>query len=109
MDPLLYLSASQAARLWPSDGQQHQPAKVIRAILKGKPSRRRPGESIKLRGLHDGRRWLTTMQWVEEFLSAVSTDRGAHAPVPGLKARAQAARARLAAKGWSAGASRAAR
>jgi hypothetical protein len=96
-----YLSLAQAARVFPHEGDNHpHPAKITRAIQLGKPSKRRPGERIKLRAIHDGRRFLTTEAWISEYVAALAADRGAYAPVPGLQMRAQAARARLAAQGF---------
>jgi hypothetical protein len=95
-----YLRPAQAARFWPHSGKPPHPSKVVRAILTGKPSRLRPGRRIKLRATNDGRSWLTTKEWIDEYLAAITADRGGRAPSVDVQARAQRARARLAAAGW---------
>jgi hypothetical protein len=99
MEPV-YLRPAQAAREWPHDGKQPHPSKIFRAILSGQKSRKRPGEHIKLRAIHNGQGWLTTKAWIAEYVAAITADRGGSAPIDGSKERAQAARSRLAATGW---------
>jgi hypothetical protein len=100
MEAPVYLHLAQAARAWPHTDRPPHPTKVLRRILQGVRSVQRPGERIKLRAHHDGQRWLTTKQWIAEHVAAITADRGGSAPVEGVKERALAARARLAASGW---------
>jgi hypothetical protein len=96
-----YLRPAQAARHWPHDGRPPHPSKIVRAIVRPKASRSRPGESIRLRAIRDGQGWLTTKEWIEEYLSALTADRlGAEAPNPMVEARAERAMANLQAEGW---------
>jgi hypothetical protein len=96
-----YLRPAQAARLWPHNGRQPHPAKIVRSIVRGTASRARPGERLRLRAIRDSQGWLTTAEWIEEFLAALTADRlGAAAPNPLIEARAERAMANLQAQGW---------
>jgi hypothetical protein len=99
--PCGYLRPAQAAKAWPHDGKPPHPSKVVRAILRPKASRRRPGEVIRLQALRDSQGWLTTAEWIEQYLAALTADRlGTPIRSASVEARAQQARARLAASGW---------
>jgi hypothetical protein len=100
MESPRYLRPAEAARAWPHSAQPPHPSKVIRAIVRGKASRQRPGERIKLRAVNDGQHWLTTAEWIEEYLTAITADRGGCAPKAAMRARGTRAIARLVAKGW---------
>jgi hypothetical protein len=50
--------------------------------------------------VNDGQHWLTTAEWIEEYLAAITADRGGCAPRAALEARGKSAIARLEAKGW---------
>src|SRR5689334_12369926 len=96
-----YLRPAQAAKHWPHDGRPPHPSKIVRSIVRGTASHARPGERIKLRAIRDSQGWLTTREWVEEFLSALTADRlGAQATNPLIEARAERAMASLQAQGW---------
>jgi hypothetical protein len=98
MESPRYLRPAQAARLWPNGAS---PSRVIRAILTPKKLRQRPGETIRLRAVRDSQGWLTTQEWVEDYLATLTADRlGEPVGAPSVAARAQRARARLAASGW---------
>jgi hypothetical protein len=68
--------------------------------VRGKASHLQPGVRIKLRAIHDGQGWLTTSAWIEEYLTAITLDRGGCAPRAAIRARGQRALARLAARGF---------
>jgi hypothetical protein len=73
----------------------------VRSIVRGPASHARPGERIRLRAIRDSQGWLTTAEWIEEFLAALTADRlGAQAPNSMVEARAERAMASLAAEGW---------
>jgi hypothetical protein len=96
-----YLRPARAARRWPNDGTPPHPAKVVRSIVRGTASRSRPGQRIHLRAIRDSQGWLTTAEWIEEFIAELTADRlGAQAPNPMVEARGERAMARLSAQGW---------
>ncbi len=72
MSAVNYLHPAQAGRLWPNGAS---PARVIRAILTPKKLRQRPGETIRLRAVRDSQGWLTTQEWVEDYLATLTADR----------------------------------
>jgi hypothetical protein len=98
-DPV-YLRPAQAARLWPHDGKPPHPSKVLRAILTPKKLKRSPGATVSLRAVHNGQTWLTTAEWIHDYVAALTADRGGTAPIKGITERAERARSRLAASGW---------
>ncbi len=96
-----FLRPAAAARFWPNSGKPPHPSKIVRAILKPKASRKRPGEVIALRAVRDSQGWLTTEEWIQEYLEALTADRlGRPVRAPSVQMRADRARARLAAGGW---------
>jgi len=96
-----YLRPAQAAKHWPHDGRPAHPSKIVRSIVRGTASHVRPGERIRLRAVRDSQGWMTTREWIEEFLAEVTADRlGAPAPTPTIEARAERAMASLASEGW---------
>jgi len=95
-----FLRPAQAARIWPHNGKPPHPSKIVRAIVRGTASRQRPGTRIVLRAIRDSQGWLTTQEWVEEFLAALTLDRGGSMEMPSSAERGQAAIARLKAGGW---------
>lgn len=100
MSAPVYLRPAQAARLLPHDGKPKHQSKIMRAILEGTKSHKRPGERIKMRAIHNGGGWLTTAEWIQDYIAAITADRGGCAPIDGVKERAERARSRLAASGW---------
>jgi hypothetical protein len=47
------------------------------------------------------RGWLTTVEWIEDFVAQLTADRlGGQAPNPMVEARAERATASLVAQGW---------
>jgi hypothetical protein len=98
---MTYLRLFEAAKVWPSpDGARVHPRKVRRAIEEGKPSRRCPGENIRLRALHNGAMWLTTLAWIEAYLEEISADRGAKRIGQDRRARLQVAANRQTVEHW---------
>jgi len=95
-----FLRPSQAARVWPHTGRPPHPSKIVRAIVRGTRSHQRPSERIKLRALRDSQGWLTTENWISEFVAALTADRGGSAPLASVQVRAQEAMGRLRANGW---------
>jgi hypothetical protein len=101
MNDVVYLRPAKAAKYWPHAGKPPHPSKIVRAITPGTKSHKRPGEYIKLRAIRDTQGWLTTVEWIEDFLAVVTLDRGGAKPQQKLiEARAEDARARLMASGW---------
>ncbi len=101
MSVTAYLRPAQAAKVWPHTGRPPHPSKIVRAITPGTRSITRPGERIKLRAIRDTQGWLTTAEWITDFIAAVTLDRGGTKPQRKLiEARAEDARARLMASGW---------
>jgi hypothetical protein len=96
--PSDYLSPSQATKIIPNDGRQPSPAAVVRWITQGAKSRN--GGRIKLQAIRTPKGWLTTSAWISDFLTAVTQDKTGAKPVHLAHERAEAARARLAAKGF---------
>jgi hypothetical protein len=96
-----YLRPAQAAKHWPHDGRPSHPSRIVRTIVRPKPSCARPEESIRLRAIRDSQGWLTTADWIEEYVAALTADRlGPQAPNPMVEARSDQAMIRLAAAGW---------
>jgi hypothetical protein len=93
-----YLTPSQAARIIPNAGRHPSPAAVVRWISKGAKSRN--GSRIKLQAIRRPKEWLTTRAWISDFLIALTKDRTGVKPAHLAEERAEAARARLAAKGF---------
>jgi hypothetical protein len=72
-----YLRPPQAVRFFPRADEDRPPhsARITRLIVHGTPSRRRPGERIRLRAIRDSKGWLTTREWIEAYVSDVTADR----------------------------------
>src|SRR5262249_30422050 len=93
-----YLTPSQAARIIPNAGRHPSPEAVIRWISKGAMSRN--GSRIKLQAIRSPKGWLTTREWISDFLTALTKDKTGAKPPHLTQERAEAARARLVAKGF---------
>jgi hypothetical protein len=101
MASTIYLRPSQAAKCWPHDGRPPHPAKIVRNIVRGVALKSAPGRRRTLRAIRDSQGWLTTAEWIEEFIAALTADRlGAQVPNPMVQARGEQAMARLSAQGW---------
>jgi hypothetical protein len=96
-----YLRPSRAARCFPHDGKPPHPSKITRLIVAGVKSKGRQDQRIKLRAIRDSRGWLTTVEWIEDFVAQLTADRlGGQASNPIVEARAERATASLVAQGW---------
>jgi hypothetical protein len=101
MADTIYLRPAQAAKRWPHDGRPPHPAKIVRNIVRGVALKSRPGERKRLRAIRDSQGWLTTIEWIEQFIAELTADRlGAQAPNPMVDSRAERAIARLQGQGW---------
>lgn len=92
-----------AARSVPSNrpGRSAAPSTLIRWIVTG--AKLRDGGRLKLRATRSPGGWLTSEAWIQEFLGALTADRaGDVAPSAGAEMRAEAAMARMAARGFQA-------
>jgi hypothetical protein len=96
--PSDYLAPAQAARFIPNSGRELSPEAVVRWITKG--AKARNGGRIKLQAIRSPKNWLTTRPWISDFLTALTQDRTGVKPAHLAEERAEAARARLAAKGF---------
>jgi hypothetical protein len=95
-----YLRLSAAARLVPHDGRPPSPATMVRWVLVGRKLGTPGGGRVRLRAVKSHRGWLTTEQWIEEFVAALSSGRAATGRIPQVEERARAAIDRLAARGF---------
>jgi hypothetical protein len=56
---------------------------------------------ITLRAIRDSQGWLTTSEWIDDFIAELTADRlGRPVRTASAELRAQQAMARLAASGW---------
>ncbi|WP_165070846.1 hypothetical protein [Paludisphaera rhizosphaerae] len=96
-----YLTPAAAGRLFPSaDGRGLSPQSVMRSILRGTQSVRQATERIKLRAVRTPAGWLTTAEWVAEYVDALTADRVGAPHKQSVEERGLKARALLRAKGW---------
>jgi hypothetical protein len=67
----------QAARLFPRVEGEPPPhaVRITRLITEGTPSRRRPGDRIRLGAIRDSKGWLTTREWIEMYVADMTADR----------------------------------
>jgi hypothetical protein len=94
-----YISAARAGRLFPSlDGRGLSPQATIRSMTRGIRAKSREGR-IFLRFVRTAGRYLTTREWVEEFLGELTRDRAKVIHSATVRERALRARAMLRAKG----------
>jgi hypothetical protein len=101
MSDAAFISLARAATLWPApEGQPVHSRRVRRAIEEGKPSRRCPGESIKLQAVHNGSAWLTTEAWIQAYLEQLSADRGGKPAVRDRQQRARLSPSRATQEHW---------
>ncbi|OJW19515.1 MAG: hypothetical protein BGO49_09360 [Planctomycetales bacterium 71-10] len=96
-----YIGPAAAGKLFPSaDGRGLSPQSVMRSILNGTKSVRPEAGRIKLRAVRTPAGWLTTPEWVSEYLEALTADRVGAPPKASVEERGLRARALLRAKGW---------
>jgi hypothetical protein len=95
-----YITLGEAARHWRSP-KPPCIATVRRAIERGKPSRKSPGTTIRLRAEVSTQGLVTTLQYLDDYFAALHEDRlGVRAPSPSLNERASRANTVLASLGW---------
>ena len=80
--PVIYRSLSEATRRFPSfrNGRPVHTATTTRWIVTG--VRLRNGAILKLRANRLPGRWVTTDEWIDEFVEALTLDRGGQATPP---------------------------